>query len=129
MPRMFEHDQDGRPPLQAFQVCRAVPAGPQLLGESFLAAGAGATAICSPTGPFALACEIFAAAVTWVTVDTVGIKIDEKLHRKQMKKGMIETIEKQKKHMAVEMKQSHYDYIDSVMSHINEDFVPIRDGM
>ena len=65
---------------------------------------AGATAICSPTGPFAIACGIGAGIVTWLTIDKVAIEIDEARFRAEMRAEILKEVQVSKTALALALK-------------------------
>lgn len=47
-------------------------------------AAAGGAAICSPAGPAAIGCALFAGAAVWLATDWALLRVDEHLHREEL---------------------------------------------
>ncbi len=102
-------------------------------GGAILVAAAGATAVCSPTGPFAVLCGIAAGTVTWLTVDTALITIDEAMFRAQMHAEILETLREQRAALAKDLQNMHHAAINQNAAMVGEStgriFIPLRDGL
>lgn len=101
-------------------------------GAILLSAGT-ATAICAPSGPFAIACGVVAGIGTWVTVDKAMIEIDELRLRDTMKNELLSGLQQQKEQLIAALETQHHSAIDkmtvSIHQSINHTFIPQRDGL
>ena len=100
--------------------------------SSLLSAGAG-TALCAPSGPVAILCGITAGTVTWLTVDTILVEIDETLNREDMRAGILQVLADQQAILAEQLTQQHYARIDAMAARLDasmqRSFVPYTDGV
>ena len=95
---------------------------------SSLGAGALFAPYCAPTGLFAIACGAAAAVTTWFAVDAAAITIDERWNREEMKRDMMQEINKQKMKTKTDLIQINHRFIDRVIFNTSKGFNPSRDG-
>jgi hypothetical protein len=76
-------------------------------GMGSLAAGLGATALCAPSGPGAIACGVTAALVTWLAVDKLAIEVDERLSREGMRTEILQVLEEEMALLRVALLERH----------------------
>lgn len=104
------------------------------------AATGGATvgiAVCSPGGPFALACGavggILAGAGTWLVVDKAAIKIDEALSRDEMRADILSVLDEEKAALHADPIGRYSTLIAAAAADIqttkDDIFIPARDGL
>ena len=75
----------------------AKAAGKGLMKGGTLLTGAGIGALaCAPAGPLAAACGVGGAVVVWLTVDAVGIQLDEMLNREEFEQNLRDAIDDEK---------------------------------
>jgi hypothetical protein len=102
-------------------------------GGTILASAAAATALCSPSGPLAVACGVLAGVVTWITVDKAMIEIDEALFRDEMRRDLLQALEQSRAELAAELYAKHGAMIDLAAKVIDETvnrvFIPSRDSL
>jgi hypothetical protein len=100
--------------------------------SSLLSAGAG-TALCAPSGPAAILCGITAGTITWLTVDTILVEIDETLNREDMRAGILQVLADQQAILAEQLTQQHYARIAAMAARLDasvqRSFVPYTDGV
>jgi hypothetical protein len=95
-------------------------------------AAVGGAALCSPGGPVAVGCALFAGAAVWLATDWALLKVDEELHREDLvaalESGLTalrEQIEQDLQGAYDERVASHYG---AVAAEIRRSFVPARAG-
>ncbi len=98
----------------------ALKAGSKAVGKGAIKSGAkvatsleasASGAIC---GPFAWICAPIAGITAWFGSDAIIIKVDEKLHRKEFKKELIEIIDSQKEQIKHDLKERYqHSFIQS----------------
>jgi len=100
--------------------------------STLLSAGAG-TLLCAPTGPVAILCGITAGAITWLTVDTILVEIDETLNREDMRAGILQVLADQQAILTEQLTQQHYIRIDAMAARLDatlqRSFIPYTDGI
>ncbi len=100
---------------------------------SVLATTVTATAVCSPSGLFAVICGTVAGVGTWLVVDKVTIEIDEVFSREQMRADILGAIGEQKQQLATELKQHQAALITQLGKQVKQRvdglFIPARDGL
>ncbi len=100
-------------------------------GGSSLASALGATAICAPTGPWAVLCGIGAGAATWLAVDKVMIEVDEARFRDEMRADLMETLTEQRERLSTALHQRQAAAVDAGLGALAERlgrrYVPARD--
>jgi hypothetical protein len=91
-------------------------------------AAVGGAALCSPTGPVAVGCALFAGAAVWLATDWALLKVDEQLHRDDLvaalESGLAalrEQIEHDLQRAYDEMVAGHYG---AVAEEIRRSFIP-----
>ncbi len=101
-------------------------------GGGALAAAAGATAVCLPTGPWAIACGLTAGAVTWLAVDKIAIEVDETLSRDDMRAEIFVVLAENKeqlKNALIQRQTALIGYlIGTIETTVDGVFIPARDG-
>lgn len=100
--------------------------------SALLSAGVG-TALCAPTGPIAILCGITAGTVTWLTVDTILVEVDETFNREDMRAGILQVLADQQAILAGQLTQQHYARIDDMAARLDatvqRSFIPYTDGI
>jgi hypothetical protein len=94
-----------------------------------LIAAAGGAAVC---GPFAPLCALAAGAITWITIDTASITIEEMRFREEMRAEILASVAEQKAAIAAALALQHHEEIDRTVAAIGTSmdrvFIPARDG-
>ena len=102
-------------------------------GGGALVAGATGAAICSPGGPAAIVCGVVAGVVTWITIDKIGVEIDEHINRDEMKEDILQAIRDTTPEIALELQNRQYSWIDASFEEIRKAmpiiFIPGKDGI
>jgi hypothetical protein len=100
-------------------------------GGSTLASALGATAVCAPSGPWAVLCGIGAGAATWLAVDKALVEIDEARFRDEMRADLIEALEEQRGMLATLLAERQETLIDARLRALAERmgrrYVPLRE--
>ena len=100
--------------------------------SALLSAGAG-TALCAPTGPFAVLCGITAGAVTWLTVDKILVEADEAFNREDMRADILQELAEQQAVLSKQLIQHHNARIDGMAvrldATVQRSFIPYTDGI
>jgi hypothetical protein len=100
-------------------------------GGSTLASALGATAICAPSGPWAVLCGIGAGAATWLAVDKVMIEVDEARLREDMRADLLATLQEQRGTLAALLHQRQSVVVDARLEALAERlgrrYVPARE--
>lgn len=100
--------------------------------SALLSAGAG-TALCAPTGPFAVLCGITAGAVTWLTVDKILVEADEAINREDMRADILQELAEQQAVLSNLLIQHHNARIDGMAvrldASVQRSFIPYTDGI
>ena len=73
-------------------------------------------------------CGITAGIVTWFAVDKALVEVDEVLHRNEMRKDILEVLEKQKQVLGEQLKNKNRIYIDLLAEGVNK-FIPAENGL
>lgn len=84
----------------------AIKAGAKVGGA--LSAGASGFALCSPSGPGAIACGIVTGVAGWFATDKVILEGDEYLHRKAFEQELHTLIQEEKNHTISAIKNSFF---------------------
>jgi len=100
-------------------------------GGSSLASALGATAICAPTGPWAVLCGIGAGAATWLAVDKVMVEVDEVRFLDEMRADLMATLAEQRALLAAALHQRQAAALDAGLAALAERlgrrYVPARE--
>lgn len=100
-------------------------------GGSSLASALGATALCAPSGPWAVLCGIGAGAVTWLAVDKAMVEIDEVRFREEMRGDLLAALDEQRELVAAALRARQAAAIDAglgaLAEHLGRRYVPARD--
>jgi hypothetical protein len=100
-------------------------------GGSSLASALGATALCAPSGPWAVLCGIGAGAVTWLAVDKAMVEIDEARFRAEMRADLLGVLEEQRAVLAAALRERQALMIDAGLQALAERlgrrYVPARE--
>ncbi|MGF1500512.1 MAG: hypothetical protein ACFBSD_01735 [Paracoccaceae bacterium] len=119
-----------RPGFRA--VTRLVARGAAKRGGGALAAGRTATAICAPSGPFAVLCGIGAGLVTWIAIDIAAVEIDEAVSRETMRAELIAELRAAQDALAAEIKTRQAARIVDMGTRVQEKldavFIPADGG-
>jgi hypothetical protein len=102
-------------------------------GGSAVASALGGTAVCAPSGPWAVLCGIGAGVAAWLAVDKAMIEIDEVRFREEMRTDLLEAIAEQQAVLTAALKDRQRVVIDADLSvlaqRLEKWFVPLRDGL
>ena len=100
-------------------------------GGSSLASALGATALCAPSGPWAVLCGIGAGAVTWLAVDKVMIEVDEVRFRDEMHAELLAMLAEQRELLAAALHARQTAAVDAGLTALAERlgrrYVPARE--
>jgi len=100
--------------------------------SSLLSAGIG-TAMCAPTGPFAVLCGVTAGAVTWLSVDKLLVEADEAFNREAMRARILQVLADQQAVLSDQLTQQHYARIEGMAvrldATVKRSFIPYTDGI
>jgi hypothetical protein len=100
-------------------------------GGSSLASALGATALCAPSGPWAVLCGIGAGAVTWLAVDKAMVEIDEARFREEMRADLLGVLEEQRVVLAAALRERQTAAVDAGLQALAERlgrrYVPARE--
>ena len=102
-------------------------------GGSAGAAALGATAVCAPSGPIAIACGLGAGVLTWLAADKAFIEIDEALSREEMRADILEALNAEKQALKEALNAQHQAWLlqmgSGLRTTVDGTFVPMRDGL
>jgi hypothetical protein len=100
-------------------------------GGSSLASALGATALCAPSGPWAVLCGIGAGAVTWLAVDKAMVEIDEVRFRDEMRADLMAALDEQRELLAAALRARQEASIDAGLAalavRLGRRYVPARE--
>ena len=100
-------------------------------GGSSLASALGATAVCAPSGVFAVLCGIGAGAVTWLAVDKAMVEIDEARFRDAMRADLLAALAEQRELLAAALRTRQAAAVDAGLAALAERlgrrYVPARE--
>ena len=95
-------------------------------------AATGAAAICSPAGPAAFGCALFAGAAVWLATDWALLRVDEHLNRDELVSALeagLTALREQIEHDLLDAYEAlvarHYDAVGQA---IDRGFIPARAG-
>lgn len=98
-----------------------------------LAPAGAAAALCALAGPAAPICVAAVAVGTWLTIDKLGVEIDEALFRDKMRTETLASVGALKDELAHALKLRHHAEIDHMAalarSAVERAFIPARDGI
>ena len=102
-------------------------------GASTLAAAAGGTLLCAPSGAFAVLCGVGSATVAWFTVDKVAIEIEEAVSRDNMRADILAALDEEKQALKTVLQQRHQRLLMQLTTEVQQSvdglFIPARDGL
>lgn len=100
-------------------------------GGSSLASALGATALCAPSGPWAVLCGIGAGAATWLAVDKALVEIDEARLRAEMRADLLAALDEQQELLRGTLRARQSAAIDAGLQALAERlgrrYVPARE--
>jgi hypothetical protein len=82
-------------------------------GGASVASALGATALCAPSGPWAVLCGIGAGAAAWFTVDKAMIEVDEVRFREAMRADLLAVLAEQPEALEVPLRTRQAASIDA----------------
>ena len=101
-------------------------------GGASMASALGATALCAPSGPWALLCGIGAGAAAWLAVDKAMIEIDEVRFREEMRADLLAVLAEQREALEVLLRTRQAASIDARLGALAERlgrrYVPARES-
>ena len=101
-------------------------------GGASVASALGATALCAPSGPWAVLCGIGAGAAAWLAVDKAMIEIDEARFREEMRADLLAVVAEQREALEVLLRTRQATSIDARLGALAERlgrrYVPARES-
>ena len=101
-------------------------------GGASVASALGATALCAPSGPWAVLCGIGAGAAAWLAVDKAMIEIDEARFREEMRADLLAVVAEQREALEVLLRTRQAASIDARLGALAERlgrrYVPARES-
>ncbi|MCK9491430.1 MAG: hypothetical protein M0Q24_05010 [Sulfurimonas sp.] len=92
-----------------------------LKATSFFGASMGGTALCAPSGPWALLCGVVTGTASWVGVDAAMTEVDQAFNEEDFKKSVVMMIDAQKNSLKNLMKDSYKEWIRKVFKELRDD--------
>jgi hypothetical protein len=100
-------------------------------GGASVTSALGATALCAPSGPWAVLCGIGAGAAAWLAVDKAMIEIDEARFREEMRADLLALLTEQREALATLLRTRQAASVDARLGALAERlgrrYVPARE--
>ncbi|WP_156427500.1 hypothetical protein [Thiohalocapsa sp. ML1] len=100
-------------------------------GGASAASALGATALCAPSGPWAVLCGIGAGAAAWLAVDKAMIEIDEARFREEMRADLLGVLAEQREALGTLLRTRQAAAVDArlwaLAERLGRRYVPARE--